>query len=106
MHIARRKWRIDTVLAIVHLNWKGTESEFETVRKIVKDILRQSEGIDLVGLYVPSNDWNYAAVYKVRSFSKFLDYQRLVREKLKENDLSKIPKRQLELYVEPKVIGK
>ncbi len=94
------------MLAIVHLNWKGTEDEFGTVRKIVMDVLGQSEGIDLVGLYVPSNDWNYAAIYKVRSFSKFLDYQRLVRKKLKENNLSKIPKRQLELYVEPKVIGK
>ena len=73
---------------------------------IVKNIIAESEGINLVGLYVPSNDWNYAAVYKVKSFSKFLDYQRLVREKLKENNLSKIPKRQLELYVEPKTIGK
>ena len=94
------------MLAIVHLNWKGTESEFGTMCGIVKNIIAESEGINLVGLYVPSNDWNYAAVYKVKSFSKFLDYQRLVREKLKENNLSKIPKRQLELYVEPKTIGK
>jgi hypothetical protein len=72
----------------------------------VLDILKQTNDIDLVGLYVPSNDWNYAAVYKVRSFSKFLEYQRVVREKLKENNLNKIPKRQLELYVEPKAIGK
>lgn len=94
------------MLAIVHLNWEGTEAEFGTVRKIVMGILAENPGIDLVGLYVPSNDWNYAAVYKVRSFSKFLDYQRVVREKLKENNLSKIPKRQLELYVDPKAIGK
>jgi hypothetical protein len=100
------KRRIDTVLAIVHLNWEGTESEFGTMCGIVKEIINQTQGIDLVGLYVPSNDWNYAAVYKVKSFSNFLDYQRLVREKLKENNLSKIPKRQLELYVEPKTIGK
>ena len=94
------------MLAIVHLNWKGTESEFGDVRKIVLDILAQTEGIDLVGLYVPSNDWNYAAVYKVKSFSKFLEYQKVVREKLKESNLNKIPKRQLELYVDPKTIGK
>jgi len=94
------------VLAIVHLNWKGTEAEFGDVRNIVLDILKKSEGIDLVGLYVPSNDWNYAAVYKVKSFSKFLEYQKIVREKLKEHNLNKIPKRQLELYVEPKAIGK
>jgi hypothetical protein len=94
------------MLAIVHLNWAGTEAEFGTVRKIVLDILKENEGIDLVGLYVPSNDWNYAAVYKVKSFTKFLEYQRLVREKLKERNLSKIPKRQLELYVDPKTIGK
>ena len=94
------------MLAIVHLNWTGTEAEFGTVRKIVLDVLKENEGIDLVGLYVPSNDWNYAAVYKVKSFSKFLEYQKVVRERLKENNLSKIPKRQLELYVEPKAIGK
>lgn len=94
------------MLAIVHLNWEGTEAEFGTVRKMVMSILGETEGIDLVGLYVPSNDWNYAAVYKVKSFSKFLEYQKYVREKLKESNLNKIPKRQLELYVEPKAVGK
>ncbi|UCF07757.1 MAG: hypothetical protein JSW28_08975 [Thermoplasmata archaeon] len=93
------------MLAIVHLNWRGTNEEFQAVCKHVKEIIVNTQGIELVGLYVPSNDWNYAVVYKVKSFTNFLDYQKIVREKLRQENLNKIPKRELELYVEPKSIG-
>ena len=92
-------------MAIVYLNWKGTNEEFKTVCGIVKEIIASSKGVELEGLYVPTNDWNYAVTYKVETLEDFLAYQKVVRDKLRERNLAKIPNRKLELFIEPKTIG-
>ena len=87
------------MLAQVYLNWTGTSDEFQRVKSLVKDLIGRSDGVQLQGLYVPSNRYNYSVLYKVDNFEKFLKYQSDVRELLKNENLAKIPERKLIMLI-------
>lgn len=87
------------MLAQVYLNWNGTTEEFNQVKTIVRDIVANTDGVELEGLYIPSNEWNYSVLYKFDSFEKFILYQKNVRIQLKNRKLAKIPDRKLELFI-------
>jgi hypothetical protein len=88
------------MLAQVYLNWTGTADEFVRVKGLVKNIVAQTEGVSLEGLYIPNNQWNYAVLYKFDNFEKFLEFQKQVRSQLRAQNLSKIPDRELVLMIE------
>jgi hypothetical protein len=90
------------MLAQVYLNWTGTADEFVRVKGLVKDLVAQSDGISLEGLYIPNNQWNYAVLYKFDNFEKFIEFQKQVRSQLKAQNLAKIPDRELVLMLEEK----
>ena len=77
----------------------------ENVKTIVKDFVAKSDGIELEGLYVPSNKWNYCVIYKINSFENFLNFQKEVRMQLKAQGLAKIPVRKLVLMIREKDLG-
>lgn len=88
------------MLAQVYLNWSGTTDEFDRVKGLVKDLVTRTEGVNLDGLYIPNNRWNYAVVYKFDSFDKFIAFQKEVRAQLKAQNLAKIPDRELVLLID------
>ena len=87
------------MLAQVFFNWDGTIDEFEKVKKLVRDLVDKREDINLAGLYVPSDEWNYTVLYEVESLDVFLMYQREVRQQLRIQNLNKISSRKLELLI-------
>ena len=94
------------MLANVYLNWAGTPEEFVRVKTIVKDLIEKTEGVNLEGLYEPNNRWNYAVVYKFNSFDKFVNFQKEVRILLAQQNLAKIPDRELILMIEDNKLNK
>ena len=93
------------MLAQVYLNWTGTVEEFDKVKTLVRDIVARSGGIELVGLYIPSNKWNYIVVYKIDTFENFLKFQKEVRSNLKNQNLAKISTRKLVLLIKDKELN-
>jgi hypothetical protein len=87
------------LLAQVYLNWTGSTDEFQRVKSLVKDLVGRSDGVELEGLFVPSNKWNYSVLYKVDDFEKFLKFQTDVRALLKTENLAKIPERKLIMLI-------
>lgn len=97
--------RGDYMLAQVYLNWTGTTDEFKKVKTIVKDVVSKTDGIELQGLYIPTNKWNYVCVYKIDTFENFTRYQKDVRTQLGNENLGKISARKLVLLMKPNELG-
>jgi hypothetical protein len=93
------------LIAQVFLNWNGTKQEFESVKSVVKDQVANYAGVDLVGLYIPSNKWNYVVIYKMDNFENFLNFQKQVRIQLESKNLAKIPTRKLVVCIEEKKLN-
>ncbi len=87
------------MLVQVFFNWDGTQDEFEEVKKTVMRVVKSRKTIELVGLYIPSSEWNFNVLYNVESLDVFLMYQREVRAQLRSRDLDKISARKLELLI-------
>jgi hypothetical protein len=90
----------------VFFNWDGSVSEFETVKSMVMKIIRARNTVELVGLYVPSSEWNFTVIYDVESLDEFLMYQREIRAQLRTQNLDKISARKLELLIPEREIYK
>lgn len=93
------------MLAQVYLNWSGTVEEFERVKELVKNVVANTNGIELEGLYVPTSKWNYVCVYKIDTFENFTKYQKEVRTQLKNQNLVKVSTRKLVLLMKPNELG-
>ena len=87
------------MLVQVFFNWDGTQEEFEELKKIVMKVVKSRKTIELVGLYVPSSEWNFSVLYNVESLDVFLMYQREVRAQLRSHDIDNISARKLELLI-------
>jgi len=93
------------MLAQVYLNWAGTAEEFEKVKELVKNVVANTNGVELEGLYIPTNKWNYVCVYKIDTFKNFSKYQKEVRMQLKNQNLAKISTRKLVLLMKTSELG-
>ncbi len=89
--------------AIVYLNWSGSKEEFEEAQKSLKKIAEKFDDLDLVDIFIPSSEWNYAALIKFKKFDTFLKYVKKTREEpltfFAKRGLAPPPK-QLELLVD------
>jgi hypothetical protein len=86
----------------VYLNWSGTDGEFQRVKAIVREQVGKTAGIELTGLYIPTNKWNYVVVYEIDTFENFLSFQKEVRVQLKNQNLDKISTRKLVILIKEK----
>ena len=59
----------DNMYAIIYLNWSGSKEEFDEAWKSLKKIAEKFDDLDLVDIYVPSSEWNYAALIKFKAAS-------------------------------------
>ena len=93
------------MIAQVFLNWSGTDEEFGRVKTLVKNLVASKEGIELNGLYVPTNKWNYVVSYNIDTFENFLAFQKDVRAQLRSQNLAKITTRKLVLLIDEKMLS-
>ncbi len=66
--------------AIIYLNWSGSREEFDEAWKSLKKIAEKFDDLDLVDIFIPSSEWNYAALIKFKKFETFLKYVKKTRE--------------------------
>jgi hypothetical protein len=84
---------------IVYFNWSGTKDDMEKEKKIVESVLEKFEGVELVGVFIPSSEWKHAVIYKSRDFESFLKAQKEIRKELHKAGHKELP-RKLELMVD------
>lgn len=70
------------MLAIVYFNWHGKKEDMNKEKKIVETILHKYEGIEMLGVFVPSSEWKHAVIYKTKDFETFQKAQKNIREAL------------------------
>jgi hypothetical protein len=70
----------DKMYAIIYFNWSGNKEEFEEAKKTLIDVSKKYDGLDLVDIFIPSSEWNYAALIKTNNFETFLKYIKKTRE--------------------------
>jgi hypothetical protein len=85
------------MIEIVYFNWNGTKEEMKKEKEIVKNILNKHNGIEVVGVYVPSSEWKHAVIYKSKDFETFLKAQKEIRKELHKPDHKEGP-RKLEIF--------
>ena len=72
--------KLINMYAIIYLNWSGSKEEFEEARTSLEKMADKFDGLDLVDIFVPSSEWNYAALIKFKEFETFLKYVKKTRE--------------------------
>ena len=66
--------------AIVYLNWSGSKEEFKEAKDTLNKVASKVNGLDLVDIFIPSSEWNYAALIKFDRFETFEKYIKKTRE--------------------------
>ena len=67
--------------AIIYLNWSGSKEEFKEAKDTLKEVANKFDDLELVDIFVPSSEWNYAALIKCKTFESLLKYVKKTREK-------------------------
>ncbi len=57
---------------LYHFNWAGTSEELREYFGQMKSIIKGSEGVESLGLFIPTSEWHYAIVMKTPSYEKAL----------------------------------
>ena len=70
----------DNMYAIVYFNWSGSHEEFKEAMKSLKGVASKFDDVDLVDILIPSSEWNYAALIKIKNFESFLEYIKKTRD--------------------------
>jgi hypothetical protein len=65
---------------IIYLNWSGSKEEFEEAMKSLKNMADKFDDLKLIDIFVPSSEWNYAALIEFKKFDTFLKYVKKTRE--------------------------
>lgn len=85
--------------AIVYFNWNGTREDMKKEEDIVRGVLGKFNGVELVGVFIPTSEWKHAVIYKADDFQSFLDAQKEIRKKLHSAGHKEGP-RKLEILVD------
>ncbi|MFW6121556.1 MAG: hypothetical protein ACOC80_11755, partial [Petrotogales bacterium] len=65
---------------IIYLNWSGSKEEFGEATNSLKKIASKFDDVEFVNMFIPSSEWNYAALIKFKEFETFLKYVKATRE--------------------------
>jgi hypothetical protein len=84
-----------------YFNWAGTSEEFKEFAGRIKSQVDGAEGVNLLGIFVPTSEWHYVIVWDVTSYEKVLQTYKAYSAKygLLKHSLGK-----LELFHTPKEI--
>ena len=64
-----------------YFNWAGTPEEFKEFEKIVKGQFDKTEGVNLVGIFIPTSEWHYVIVWNSTTYEQVLQIYRTYAEK-------------------------
>jgi hypothetical protein len=81
------------MIEIVYFNWNGTKEKMKKEKEIVKNILSKYDGIEMIGVFVPSSEWKHAVIYKSKDFGTFLKAQKEIRRKLHKPEHKEGPRK-------------
>lgn len=66
--------------AIIYFNFSGSHEEFKEAMNSLKGVASKFDGVEIVDILIPSSEWNYAALIKIKNFESFLKYIKKTRE--------------------------
>jgi len=64
-----------------YFNWAGTPAEFKEFANTVKTEFAKSEGVSLIGIFIPTSEWHYVIVWDVMTYEKLLQTYKSYSEK-------------------------
>ncbi len=60
------------MLFLYYFNWAGTPEELREYAGQMKSIIKEMEGVEFTGLFIPTSEWHYVMVMKTSSYEKSL----------------------------------
>jgi len=60
------------LLLLYYFNWAGTPEELKEFVGRMKTIIKETEGVEFNGLFIPTSEWHYALVMKATTYEKTL----------------------------------
>ncbi len=69
------------MLVLHYFNWAGTSEEFKEFTSRVKSQFDGLDGVNLVGLFIPTSEWHYVIVWNVNVYEKILQTYKAYSEK-------------------------
>jgi hypothetical protein len=60
------------LLFLYYFNWAGTPEELREFAGQIKSIIKETEGVEFNGLFIPISEWHYVIVMKTTSYEKSL----------------------------------
>jgi hypothetical protein len=69
------------LLVLYYFNWVGTSEEFKEFAGLMMSKVEGVEGVEPLGVFAPSSEWNYVAVMKTPSYEKALQTFRAYMKK-------------------------
>ena len=60
------------MLMLYYFNWAGTSEELREFAGRMKNIIKETEGVELSGLFIPTSEWHYVLVMKATNYEKSL----------------------------------
>ena len=69
------------MLVLHYLNWAGTSDEFKEFGSRLKGIVGGTEGVSLLGIFIPTSEWHYVVVWDVTMYEKVLQMYKTYSEK-------------------------
>jgi len=69
------------LLVLYYFNWAGTAEEFKEFAGQMMSKADATEGVEFLGIFAPSSEWNYVMVMKAMSYEKTLQAFKTYMEK-------------------------
>lgn len=91
------------MLVLYYFRWVGTPEEFKEYIGRVMGITQGIEGVNFMGVFVPSNEWNAVTLFEATSFDKTMEIYKTYMQKFGDNP--KIPLAKIELLYKFEELG-
>ena len=69
------------MLFLYYFNWAGTPEELREYAGQMKSIIKEKEGVEFTGLFIPISEWHYVLVMKTTNYEKSLQVMKTYIER-------------------------
>ena len=69
------------MLFLYYFNWAGTPEELREFAGQIKTIIKETEGVEFNGLFIPISQWHYVLIMKTTNYEKALQVMKTYIEK-------------------------
>lgn len=60
------------MLFLYYFNWAGTPEELSEFVGRMNVIIKEMEGVEFTGIFIPSSEWHYVVIMKTTNYDKTL----------------------------------